>query len=883
VPDDKNRLIFCSVFEQYPLRFTNNLPNKRTGFCAATATAITGLDKPLSGKTKKIRFLYYPGSSIASISIMNGFTGSRAAACEINIYKIKGSIPQVKAGSNGRSIGPFTERPSNTTDTFGAQYNAMWSDLRARNNAMKNSWCMSYLIYADKIRFLRFNGQNFTAEGVYMYDGADYASTKHNSYCRSNKDFDALSLALRMYKYNDIKAQLAFQYMSSPAALNDAPQISDRRMVEGQKSSRFVDRYGRQAYARCGATWSFLNPEASDFMLDTLKEIYDLYKDCPAVAGLFLMSGYQTSPGFTTGTLRDVNDYEIGYGDVTVNAFEKKSGINLGIATSDPKRFEKRYKVLTSKYADIWKKWRADILTEYIRKMQKTTPQWPYYVYPYQLNRETKGNPFTEYTGNAKTRNEYLNRRLADGGYDPVKYAKDCDLNLINKVLYFNHFRSDKERYEYLYAWNNCPAMLKLCELSKVLFWASTKSFFIEIDQPAQGATDWILKETKRGVYMPRPIGDNMMAALVDILAKIEPNIIYTMWLDCNFDTNINPALRRFSVEFRAIPQGKYKNYDGFTNGNPRIARVNGKDILRLTNNTPYEVTGTLKVNAEKVYNLACYRELKPIGNGIYKLKLHPQELLTLELSEVSGGISGSLELPENVAKNVEGLAQMLILNPALKNKVPVKYFEQIKQFLNAKDYFSLFVLLKDYEMVNLQKMTRRLKKAMDNQRVLLNQLEQGTARIICASDRNYVDPAGQLWLKDQLYTGEGAYGNLNANFCDRGNIQIKNTDKDRVYQTEAYGGHIYYKIPLPNGKYTIKLHFAETYHKNNGPGRRLFSVRIQGRRLRKKIDPYSMAGGFATAFVIERKNVKVTDGLLTIEFLGGVVINGIEIVKEDK
>jgi hypothetical protein len=336
-------------------------------------------------------------------------------------------------------------------------------------------------------------------------------------------------------------------------------------------------------------------------------------------------------------------------------------------------------------------------------------------------------------------------------------------------------------------------------------------------------------------------------------------------------------------VEFRAIPQGKYKNYDGFTNGNPRIARVNGKDILRLTNNTPYEVTGTLKVNAEKVYNLACYRELKPIGNGIYKLKLHPQELLTLELSEVSGGISGSLELPENVAKNVEGLAQMLILNPALKNKVPIKYFEQIKQFLNAKDYFSLFVLLKDYEMVNLQKMTRRLKKAMDNQRVLLNQLEQGTARIICASDRNYVDPAGQLWLKDQLYTGEGAYGNLNANFCDRGNIQIKNTDKDRVYQTEAYGGHIYYKIPLPNGKYTIKLHFAETYHKNNGPGRRLFSVRIQGRRLRKKIDPYSMAGGFATAFVIERKNVKVTDGLLTIEFLGGVVINGIEIVKEDK
>ncbi len=62
-----------------------------------------------------------------------------------------------------------------------------------------------------------------------------------------------------------------------------------------------------------------------------------------------------------------------------------------------------------------------------------------------------------------------------------------------------------------------------------------------------------------------------------------------------------------------------------------------------------------------------------------------------------------------------------------------------------------------------------------------------------------------------------------------------------------------------------------------------MFSVRVQGARLRKKIDPFSLAGGFATAAVVERKNVNVTNGLLNIEMIGGVAINGIEIKKENK
>ena len=876
VPDDKTRLIFSSVHEYYPLRFMNNIPNARRARCVATATAITGLDQPLSGKQRKLRYLYYPGSSIASVSVMNGFTGSRAAASEINIYKITGSLPQVKALDNGRSIGPFTERPSNTTDTFGSQYNVMWNDTRARNNGMKDSWCMSYLVYADKIRFLRFLGQDFTAEGIYMYSGGDYASTRHNTYARSNKNFDALSLALKMYGHNNIKAQLAIQYMGSPYALVNNPHISDRKVQLGGKSLSMVDRHGRQMKGRCGGTWNFLVPKVAFVFHDLVKEIYDLYKDSPAVSGFFIMSGYQTSPGFTTGTVRDLDDFESGYGDTTVGLFEKNTGINLGVSAKNPKRFEKRYQLLTTKYAKQWWKWRAQVLTDFIKNTQKVTPEWSYYVYPYQLNRGIQKNPFTSYTGTAETRNNYINKRLRDGGYKPELYNSDSKINLISKVLYFNHFRSHKDRYAYLYAWNSCKAMRKLCKLTKTLFWASTKSFFIEIDLPATNAKEWIWKGTARGVYMPRRIGENMMAGLVDILAKVEVNTIYTMWLDCNFDTNINPAARRFAVEYRAIPQGNYKDFKGFKNGNARIAQVNGKTILRLTNNTPYKVSGILKVKADKIRNLAYFRTLKAVRENTYRLELHPQELLTLELQGISGPISGRLYLPSTEANKVKSLAETIL-------KTTKHYHKEITAFLEEKDYFSVFVLLKDYELINHLKMAKRSQIAMNNQVLLMNELKKGKARIICGSDKNYIDPKGNLWLKDQLFTNSGAYGSLNTHFCDRGNIEIKNTDVDRIYQTESYGANVNYKIPVPNGKYTVYLHFAETYKPNNGPGRRIFSVRIQGRRLRKKIDPFSLAGGFATAAVIERKNVRVSNGMLSIEMLGGVGINGIEIKKENK
>ncbi len=92
------------------------------------------------------------------------------------------------------------------------------------------------------------------------------------------------------------------------------------------------------------------------------------------------------------------------------------------------------------------------------------------------------------------------------------------------------------------------------------------------------------------------------------------------------------------------------------------------------------------------------------------------------------------------------------------------------------------------------------------------------------------------------------------------------------------------YKFEVPNGKYTVNLHFAETYEGISGEGERVFSVSINGKEVLKDFDPYKEAGDFNKPVVKEFKGIEPVDGQITIGFTPNVEnpqINGIEIISE--
>ncbi len=132
-------------------------------------------------------------------------------------------------------------------------------------------------------------------------------------------------------------------------------------------------------------------------------------------------------------------------------------------------------------------------------------------------------------------------------------------------------------------------------------------------------------------------------------------------------------------------------------------------------------------------------------------------------------------------------------------------------------------------------------------------------------------DSAGNVWLPDQGFADGQTYAVTNAAVTD--------TPDQVLYRTERYSMTAY-NFAVPNGKYTVKLHFAEVYTGITGPGQRVFSFNVQGHEF-KDFDIWAKAGGPNKAYV-ESVNVEVTGGKLKITFTPNVEnpkVCGIEIL----
>jgi hypothetical protein len=145
--------------------------------------------------------------------------------------------------------------------------------------------------------------------------------------------------------------------------------------------------------------------------------------------------------------------------------------------------------------------------------------------------------------------------------------------------------------------------------------------------------------------------------------------------------------------------------------------------------------------------------------------------------------------------------------------------------------------------------------------------------RIKAGPSESFKDADGNTWLPEQGFT--------DGDTVARPEIEIANTKTPAIYRSERYSMSAF-SYSVPNGKYTVKLHFAETYEGITAPGERVFSFIVQGHEY-KNFDVWVKAGGPLRAYV-ETVPVVVTDGKLQITFTPNVEnpeINGIEILPE--
>ncbi|MCG7858049.1 T9SS type A sorting domain-containing protein [Flavihumibacter sediminis] len=133
----------------------------------------------------------------------------------------------------------------------------------------------------------------------------------------------------------------------------------------------------------------------------------------------------------------------------------------------------------------------------------------------------------------------------------------------------------------------------------------------------------------------------------------------------------------------------------------------------------------------------------------------------------------------------------------------------------------------------------------------------------------------GQNWFADQFFTAGGSTYSVSQ--------PINNTLNDLLYQSERWG-NFSYNVPVINGIYKVRLHFAEIFTFQN-PGQRIFNVNLEnGQAALLNYDIVARRGGRLLADTVEYNGITVTDGFMTItleRLENNAKISGIEIISE--
>jgi fibronectin type 3 domain-containing protein len=166
---------------------------------------------------------------------------------------------------------------------------------------------------------------------------------------------------------------------------------------------------------------------------------------------------------------------------------------------------------------------------------------------------------------------------------------------------------------------------------------------------------------------------------------------------------------------------------------------------------------------------------------------------------------------------------------------------------------------------------------AQSNQASATTPAAPATVIRVNAGGPQYTDSLGQVWAADFGY---------NTGYITTVTAPINGTVDDALYQSDRWdsGGapELAYAFPVPNGNYTVKLHFVEHWSGGQAVGKRVFDVFLENQLVLDNLDIFSQVGGYT--LLVKTLQTTVSDGVLNINFAHGPaddpIIGAIEIIS---
>jgi hypothetical protein len=255
-----------------------------------------------------------------------------------------------------------------------------------------------------------------------------------------------------------------------------------------------------------------------------------------------------------------------------------------------------------------------------------------------------------------------------------------------------------------------------------------------------------------------------------------------------------------------------------------------------------------------------------PLPPGAYELRLHFAETLYGENNVAGGGETSRLF--DLYINSVEAMRQFDVIGDVGSSAADIRAFKDISPAADGK----LHLKFEPY-----------------SNPAFLNAIEiipgtPGKLRPIrmVSRDHAFTDKQGRVWEPDRYSHG----GQLVLR-----TEPVENTDDPDLFHGERYG-NLKYIIPVPKGRYTVTLYFAEVWFgpgtpAGGGAGSRIFDILCNGVALKRNFDIYKEAKGSGRAFTQTTRGLEPdAQGKLTVSLVpvrNYASLNAIEVIDESK
>jgi len=875
-PDDvKRQTVVRMQVTRVPI-YNQDRKNVNHAWQIAGVGATTGGPFLNSGAMKTLKYIVRPMENRLSFDVVSKRKGTSAAVASVKVYEIKNGLPALKIHNDyGRSLGLYFDGANAFKDSFSPKRAKYKEHKNTNMKAYYGDW---YAAIESFIQYMRFSGQNMYSGAYFMY----YAHNGNRAYrtrlfgeLEPAKDWKRL-LAV-MFEENDLKFSAAMQYKFTQDIAITHP--SNIEMIQGAPSNRFVDFEGKQCLPSHGTGMDYIHPDSQKNMIAIARDVSRVFGKYKSFDGVQWCFGGQYC---NFGSYKR-DPIEIGYGDYTIGVFSEETGIKVPGSIPDPNRFKKRFDFLTGEIRDRWLKWRCDKIVQIVYSLRDALKE-----------NDPKAKLIMAIHYNIKSDHRVGLQGILHAGIDISRLSKIPDVIISRTLMDYQIEYYDKQ---YLWDINTSEEFTDVLKDSQTFSWLLHGLNEGPIINNKKGwIWNWGKSATPSYFY---PSGRYFLMNYALTLAQDNPFMILDGMSDVVTQIGHEQHRREIARAVRSLPPGIYaqENGNGLDKNIVIKSRKEGDTTYFYMVNPGFwdsEVSIDMEL-ADKRGAGNSVSDLMYGGNTVMEagrvlsVTMKPFEVRTFSARGDVRFVKANAVVPASAQEKLKQvlavykeLAKSLDRIPSYAGKdaflAKVKEFEQKVSHGIFAEHYPLHV---SGILLETAKDLVKVVEAQKNQKLLNEDLARtGSVRINCGCSKVYVAPDGTRWLPDQQYF-DGSYGNTRGDYVDRGNIPIHGTKLPKLYETETWSAsRLYYSIPVPDGRYNVRLHFAENYEKNDRAGKRAFNVRVENKTWKQPVDPFAMAGGFGKALVLCEENMLVKDGSANLKFSGPAQINAIEIEK---